>query len=452
MKMSSKRIFDTECIDLDDFGKGLCRVDGKTVFVDNLLPKEKAEIETIYVNGKLKKTNLIKRLSNSKDRVKPFCKYFHQCGGCSIEHLKYEKQLEYKKNKVKNLLHKFANIDIEVCDTLGLNPPLYFRNKVQVPVANKNGKMIAGYYKEGSHDLIRIENCPIESKMANDIVQKTLEVLNKYHVPAYDTDRFTGVVRHVLVKVSEVYNQALVVLVTATDRINGINSIVNDLKSSDSRIVSICQNINTCKTNVILGQKTRVLYGTGKIKDGLCGCDFLISTRSFFQTNLKMTEVLYNKALELAKISKDDIVLDAYCGTGSIGIIAAKYAKEVVGVEVEKSAVLDAINNAKINDVENISFINMDCTEFIERRVNKNAYDIVVMDPPRAGSTKRFIDAVQKIEPKRIIYISCDPVTLARDLKEFNKYRIDVVQPVDMFPHSFHIETIVALSLKIISN
>lgn len=446
--MSSKRTYTVECIALDDFGRGLCHVDGLTVFVDNLLPGEKAIIETIFSNGRLKSTKLIKLLTKSESRIKPLCKFYNRCGSCNLQHLTYSKQLEYKREKVKNLLHKFAKIDIKVEDTIGLDNPREFRNKVQIPCVNKNNKIIAGYYKQNSHELIEIDNCFIESKIANEIVKKTISVLNDFKIPAYDTDKHTGIIRHILVKVSEIYKQALVVLVTAKEEIYGLKNIVKRIKDSDSRIVSITQNINTTKTNVILGQKTKILFGTGKICDRLCGLDFLISTRSFYQTNLKMTEQLYNTALKLAEINKNDIVLDAYCGTGSIGLIASKSAKSVIGVEAETSAIKDAIANAKINKINNIEFINQDCTEYINKIAKKNQFDIVILDPPRAGTTKDFIDSVQKIKPKKIIYISCDPVTLARDLKLFDSYTINKVQPIDMFPFTFHIETICSLSLK----
>jgi len=447
LKMGTKRRFKTTCLTIDDFGKGLCRIDGKTVFVTGLLPGEEGEVETYFVNGKLKEAKLIKRLTKSKNRIEPMCKYYGRCGSCNLQHLSYNKQLEYKTEKVKNLLHKFAGLDFDVKPTIGSNNPWNFRNKVQVPISTKKNKLVAGYYKENTHDLIDIEHCPIESKLADELVQKVIKILNDFKLTAYNTDTGTGIIRHILVKVSEKYNQALIALVSAKDNIYGINNIVKAIKDCDKRIVSIALNINTAHTNVILGPKTRVLYGTGKIKDNLCGLDFLISSRSFYQTNLKMTETLYNKAIELADIKPTDIVLDAYCGTGSIGLVASKYAKEVIGVELEKSSIKDAEENKKLNNINNISFVLDDCTKYILENEDKK-FDIVILDPPRAGTTKEFIDAVQKIKPRKIVYVSCDPNTLARDLKLFTDYVVTEVQPVDMFPHSYHVETVVALSLK----
>lgn len=237
--------------------------------------------------------------------------------------------------------------------------------------------------------------------------------------------------------------------VTATDDLYGAQNIIKTLLKKEPRIKTVVQNINKRDTNVILGEKTRVLYGTGQIKDRLCGLDFLISAKSFYQTNSKLTETLYNTAINALQLTKEDTVLDAYCGTGTIGLAISKYVKEVVGVEIEHSSILDAEKNKKINNIENISFIEDDCTEYLMNNCEEGKYSAVVMDPPRAGSTKEFIAALEKISPRQIVYISCDPVTLARDLGYFTNYEIKRVIPVDMFPHTFHVETLVVLSKKI---
>ncbi len=448
--MSTTKKCTLTCTKLDDFGKGICYMDGKTVFVDNLLPGESADVETIFEYGKLNRIRVLKRLNNSPYRVKPLCKYYQNCGGCSLQHLSYEEQLKYKQQKVKDLIKKFAKIEVNVEPTIGLKEPLHFRNKVQVPLAlnNKTKKIISGFYQENTHKIIPNDECLIESTISTEIRNLVLKTLNDFKIQPYDRKTNKGTVRHVLIKVSEYYNSVMLCFVTATDDLYGAQNIIKTLLKKEPRIKTVVQNINKRDTNVILGEKTRVLYGTGQIKDRLCGLDFLISAKSFYQTNSKLTETLYNTAINALQLTKEDTVLDAYCGTGTIGLAISKYVKEVVGVEIEHSSILDAEKNKKINNIENISFIEDDCTEYLMNNCEEGNYSAVVMDPPRAGSTKEFIAALEKISPRQIVYISCDPVTLARDLGYFTNYEIKRVIPVDMFPHTFHVETVVLLSRK----
>lgn len=447
--MPTSKINKTTCVAIDDFGKGICRIEGKTYFVENFLPGEEAEVETVFEYGKVKYVKLKKRLSKSKHRLVPPCRYYDSCGGCSLQHLDYTTQLGYKRQRVKDCLHKFGGIDVEVERTLGLDDPWYFRNKIQTPVGGRRGDLFSGFYKEKTHKLVPIENCLIESKMATEVRKKIIKILNKYDIESYKEDFGTGFMRHILIKVSEYYNEVMVVLVTAKDEFYGGKNLAREIVEADGRVKAVVQNINTKKTNVILGEKSRVLYGTGKIKKRLCDLDFLVSDQSFYQTNEKQTETLYNCALDLASITKEDRVLDAYCGTGTIGLCAAKRALSITGVDIEKSSIQDAKTNAKINGIENAEFIKMDCTEYLKDNCESGSFNVVIMDPPRAGSTEGFMKALINIAPRTIIYISCNPVTLGRDLKTFlGNYDIKKVIPVDMFPHSAHVETVVLLSLK----
>lgn len=445
----TKKIFTAICRGLDDFGKGIIDYEGKTYFVSNLLPGEKAEIETIYKYGKVSECNLVKLLSTSKDRVKPFCKYYPSCGGCQIQHLDYDSQLIYKQDKVKNLIKKFASLEINVENTIPVDDPLHFRNKIQMPLKydKKSKKAIIGYYKENSHDLIKIDDCLIEDKKAKDIIKVILEILNKYHYPIYDEDKNTGLFRHLLLKISSYYDEVLLTFVVKDLNIKGRKEFAKEIVSRLPIIKGVIFNLNTRHTNVILGEKEEVIYGYSHIKDRIFDLDFLISSKSFYQTNSKQIETLYKTAISLADLKKEDKVLDSYCGTGTIALSLAKYVKEVVGVEIVKEAIKDANRNIKINNISNARFINADCTDFLLNTNDK--YDVIFLDPPRKGSTKEFIESVFRISPKKVIYISCDPVTLARDLNLFKtKYSIDKVIPVDMFPHSLHVETVVKMSIK----
>lgn len=437
---------------LDDNGKGIVRTkEYGTLFVSNLLPGEKGKIETyLDKNGQGKQSVLLERLSNSPDRVKPLCPYYEECGGCSLMHLSYEKQLEYKRKKVQNLLHKFARIDgVEVNPTLGMEHPYRFRNKVQVPVKKMRGKLVTGFYAENSHTLIPSEDCLIESEKSAEILTYLKSVFTKYGVEAYDEDTGRGFLRHILIKESYHYPEIMVVFVTASREYVGKKNLVSLLTKKFPEIKTIVQNVNPRHTNVILGEQEYVWYGNGKIKDSIFGKDFLISSKSFYQTNPKQLEVLYSKGIEAAHLSGSETVLDAYSGAGTIGLSLASYAKHVTLVEIVKDAVKDGILNAKLNHIDNADFVCADCTDWILKNRENLHFDAVMMDPPRAGSTREFIGAVKSIAPKKVVYISCNPVTLARDLNEFkDAYEIESVTPVDMFPHTAHVETVVSMSRK----
>jgi len=423
---------------------------GVTFFVPNLLKGEKAEIETTFSYGKPSDARVVKRLTNSPDRVTPKCKYYDKCGGCSIMHMSYESQLKYKQEKVYNLLKKFGKIDVKVNPTVGVENPWNFRNKIQKPVrpGKKKGEISVGFFAENTHNLISVDNCLIEDKRSIAITDKILELCKKYKVQPYDEDKRTGLLRHILIKTSFTYDEAMVCFVTAQDVFPGIKNLAKDLVNEMPIIKTVVQNINTRKTNVILGEKERIVYGPGRIKDNIFGLDFLISAKSFYQTNPRQIEKLYGLAIEGAKLTGTEKVLDAYCGTGTIGLCASKYAKEVIGVEIVKEAIRDATNNAKINGVTNATFIADDCTDYILNNLDEH-FDVIFMDPPRKGSTPEFLNAVKKMSPRKIAYISCNPVTLARDLVFLkDEYSIDFVTPVDLFPHSAHVETVVLLNKK----
>ena len=443
----SKQIKKYTCKSLDDFGKGIITDNNNTFFVDNLLPGEVADVETVFNYGKVTSARVINLISKSKDRVKPKCKYYSLCGSCSLMHLDYKKQLEYKKGKIKNLIHKFTSVDVKVNDIIPSIDLYYFRNKVQKPLGIENKKPILGYYKESSHKLINIDNCIIESEISNKICKTVLSLIKKYKYSIYNEDTYQGDIRHILIKTSAFYSTCLVTIVTRNENLKGRKEFAKELISYHREIEGVILNINSNKTNVILGPKNISIYGKDYIKDKIGDYVFTISSSSFFQTNSSMVETLYSQAVLLANLEKNDVVLDAYCGTGTIGIYLSSRVKEVIGVESNSSAIKDAINNKRKKNISNIKFVLDDATNYL-LNTNKK-FDVIILDPPRKGTTKEFISTCLKIKPKKIVYISCDPVTLARDLKYFlSVYRIECVQPVDMFPHSYHVETVVLLTKK----
>ncbi len=439
-----------KCVNLDDNGKGIVRYDNQTIFVDNLLKDEVGQIKLTYAYDKLKEAKLVKRETTSKYRVKPKCPYYELCGGCNLMHLEYSKQLEYKHEKVKNLLHKFASLDFEVSPTLGMKEPYNYRNKIQVPVGkNKKGEIVTGFYSENTHKIVPHLDCLVEDKRAEEIILAFKSLMKKYHIEPYDEDKQTGLIRHIIIKTSYHFNQIMVVLVTSQDEFKGRKNLAKELVDKCNNITCVVQNVNPRKTNVILGEKQRVLYGLGKIKDSIFGLEFLISAKSFYQTNPIQLEVLYKTAIDLAQLEKTDNILDAYSGTGTIGLCASKYVNKVTLVELVKDAYIDGLKNKEINNIENAEFINRDCTKYLVENKDNVKFDVIFMDPPRKGSTKEFLDALINIRPKKVVYISCNPVTLARDLKYLlNDYEVKKVIPVDMFPHTSHVETIVLLILK----
>lgn len=440
-----------ECVDLSAEGKGVAKYNGIVGFVDDLLIGEEAEIQITYLKKDIFFGKVIRLIKVSNDRVKPMCQHFSLCGGCSLMHLSYSAQLLYKQNKVKECLRKIGNLDVDVNQTLGMEYPYNYRNKIQMPIKLlKNGKIASGFYKEKTHDIVPINNCLIENKKADKILNSIKELMRKFRILPYDEDKRKGVIRHILVRTSFRYDEIMVVLVTNIDSFPGRNEFVKSLKRLNPEITTIVQNINTRDTNVILGEKQRVLSGKGYIRDILCGVEFKISAKSFYQVNPMQTETLYAKAIELANISNNDLVLDAYCGIGTIGLIASRKAKNVIGVEIVKEAVVDAINNAKNNNINNAYFYEGDAGKFIVDQFKQGIkFDVVIMDPPRKGADEAFLSTLIKTKPNRIVYVSCDPATLARDLKYLSKvYDVVSVTPVDMFPHTFHVETVVKLVRK----
>lgn len=431
--------------------KGVVAYNNKEYVLDNLIKDEEVEFEISKDSNKV----ILKRiLKESPNRVKPKCDIYNKCGGCSLLHIKYLEQLNIKTYFVENLFFETFNKYYKVNPTLGMKEPWNYRNKNQIVFRNVKGgksRIASGFYEANSHRLVEYETCLVQDKLSDKIVGIIKELMIKMRYNAFDEDKGNGLIRHVLIKRSSSTKEVMVVIVTGSEIFSGCQNFVKALTSRCKDITTIIQNVNNRKTSAVLGDKEKVLYGKGFITDILLGKKFKISSKSFYQINSQQCEVLYTKALELANLSKNDILFDAYSGVGTIGLIASDKVAKVISVELVKDAVQDAIFNAKMNNIKNVHFFCDDASNFMKNMaVKKEKVDVLIMDPPRKGSDERFLNAAVKLAPKKIIYISCDPRTQVIDLKHLlnNNYQITAIQPVDMFPHTGHIENIVCLIRK----
>ena len=375
----------------------------------------------------------------------PPCPLAKKCGGCDYQGMPYEQQLREKEKLVKKLLGNMG----EVRPILGAETPYHYRNKVHAVFSRKrNGEVISGIYQEGTHRVVPVNACQIENEKADEIIVTIRGLLKSFRIRVYDEDTDFGLLRHVMVRTAAATGQIMVVLVVRTPVFPSKNNFVKALRAVHPEITTVVLNVNERRTSMVLGERNIPIYGKGYIEDVLCGCSFRISPTSFYQVNAAQTERLYKTAMTLARLNKRDRVVDAYCGIGTIGMVAAKTAREVIGVELNKEAVRDAARNAVRNHMDNIRFVQGDAGMFLEGMADREEpVDVVFMDPPRSGSSEAFLKSLLVLKPKKIIYISCNPETQARDLKMLKgDYRVETIQPVDMFPFCGHVETVVLLS------
>ena len=441
------KIIKGKAIDLSSEGKGVVKYHNDIIFVDGLFPDEEADIEILYQRagvyfGKVKHLYRI-----SKERIQPKCKICTSCGGCQYQQLDYKAQLKYKTKRVKEALSRIAHVKQDVLPCIGADNPYNYRNKIQVPfVKDKNGVVKFGFYKENTHIIMPIKECAIENKKAAPILWDIKLLLEEMNIPTYNEDNGRGILRYVLIRTSYHYDELMVVLVTTQMNFPGQRNFINELVSRHPEITTIVENVNSRRTNVILGDKEKVLYGPDQIKYDILGLTFEISASSFFQINPEQVEKLYATALNLVTPNKEEVVLDAYSGVGTIGLIAARNAKRVISVEINKFAHKNAIENAKRNNINNIEFICDDAGKFISNY--DEDIDVLIMDPPRSGSDETFLSTVMNKRIKKIVYVSCNPETLARDIQYLSSmYEVNYVQPVDMFPMTAHVETVVCLQI-----
>ena len=443
-----KIISNCSCVDISSEGKGVIKNGKNIIFCDGIFPGEKADVEILYHRAGVYFGKVKKLYNLSRDRIQPRCKICTSCGGCQYQQLDYKAQLKYKTKRVKEALTRIAHVKQEVLPCLGMDEPYNYRNKIQVPFnKDRNGKVKFGFYKENTHIIMPIKECAIEDKRAAPILWDIKLLLEEMNIPCYNEDSGKGILRYALIRTSYHYDELMVVLVTTQMNFPGQRNFINELVNRHSEITTIVENVNSRHTNVILGNQEKVLYGPGHIKDDILDLSFEISAASFFQVNPIQVEKLYASALNLIDFNKKEVVLDAYSGVGTIGLIAARNAKKVISVEINKSAHKNAIENAKRNNIDNIEFHCADAGEFITKY--DGDIDVLIMDPPRSGSDETFLSVVKNKKIKKIIYVSCNPETLARDIAYLSDlYEAKYVQPVDMFPMTAHVETVVELYLR----
>lgn len=436
---------------LGSSGEGVGRAEGFTVFVAGALPGELARVKITEVKKSYAAGRLLKVLQASPDRVLPKCPVYSECGGCQLQHVSYEGQLKLKRQQVQDAVERIGHQKgIMVLPVLGGENPWNYRNKAAFPIGKEKGKIVAGCFAQGTHRIIDTFGCLIQAELNNKAINAVREVVEKLGIPVYDEDRHTGIMRHVVTRTG-VGGQLMVVLVTAVRELRREKEIVKLLRSRLPELVSLQQNIQTYRNNVILGRETKVLWGRPTIKAQLGRFVFNVSARSFFQVNTRQAEALYDKALEFAGLTGKEIVIDAYCGTGTISLYLAQKARKVYGVEIVSPAVRDAEKNARENNVRNAEFIVGDCTKVMPRLYRQGVRpDVVVVDPPRAGCTGLVLKTFADMRPQRIVYVSCNPATLARDIELLSRlgYKAEKIQPVDMFSHSSHVECVVLMSRK----
>jgi len=399
-------------------------------------------------NGK--KTQFIEKQKDDtkKGNGMAVCPVSKKCGGCQYQGIPYQEQLKLKEKEIRKWIGKFCKVNA----VIGMENPYHYRNKVHAVFdRDKRGNPICGVYQAGTHNVVPIESCMIEDQKADEIIQSIRGLLKSFKIRTYDEDTGYGLLRHVLVKRGFTTNEIMVVLVTASPVFPSKNNFVGAIRKLHPEITTIIQNVNARGTSMVLGDKEKTLFGKGYIEDVLCGCTFRISSKSFYQVNPVQTEVLYKKAIDAAGLTGKELVIDAYCGIGTIGLIASKKAKRVIGVELNNDAVRDAITNAKRNEIENVKFYGADAGDFMaDMAAQGEKADVVFMDPPRSGSTEQFMDSMVQMGPEKVVYVSCNPETLGRDLEYLAKkgYGCKGSWGVDMFAWTGHVETVVLLEKK----
>lgn len=433
-----------QCISVAADGKGIVDYDGEIFRISGVLKDEKLTIE-VSRTKKGDTASLVSIDEPSPERNEPPCPIYGKCGGCQLQHMTYKAQLKFKQEIVKKLMGHHCTVE----DTIGMDEPYWYRNKIHSTLTvDAKGNIISGIYEENSHRVVSAVNCMIQDKRANEVIAAVVKAMKQCKLRPYNEDGGYGLVRHILIKRGIYTDQTMVVIVVASNIFPGRNNFVTALRKSCPFIDTIVMNVNDRKTSMVLGDAERVLYGRGYIEDTLCGYTFRISPKSFYQINTLQTEKLYQAAIDMAELKGTEQVLDAYCGIGTISIIASASCKSVIGVEVNKNAVQDAMSNARRNKIKNAYYYNDDAGNFmVNLAQNKEKIDTVFIDPPRSGCDERFMKSLLKLNPEKIIYISCNPVTQIRDVEYLagKGYTVKAIQPVDMFPQTDEIECIVKL-------
>ena len=433
-------------------GEGIAKIDGFTIFIPNAIKGEKLKILIVKVLSSHAFGKILEIINKSDKRIESDCITYKRCGGCNLRHIKYEETLKMKQNAVQSLVNKTLKTKIQVKETIGMENPYHYRNKAQYPVGvDKQGNPIIGVFANRTHEIIPIDNCLIQNEKSQQIAKFILDFIRENNISIYDEKTGKGLIRHIVTKIGIKTNEIMCVIVLNGRTIPKEKELVTEILEKFPEVKTIVKNINTKNTNVIMGKENINLYGNGYIYDILGDFKFKISPLSFYQVNPVQAEKLYELGVQAARISEKDIVFDLYCGIGTISLFMAKYAKKVYGIEIVEEAVNDAKENAKMNGISNVEFIAGDVENILDELINdkKIIPDIVMVDPPRKGLDNKSIENIMSIKPKKLVYISCNPATLVRDLSKLEGlYEVDEVIPVDMFPFTSHVECVAVLQLK----
>lgn len=433
-------------------GEGIAKIDGLTVFVPGSIKGEKCEILIVKVLASHAYGKIVNIIEKSENRKESDCATYKRCGGCSLRHMTYESTLKLKRQVVQNLVNKGLKKKVEVLETIGMENPYNYRNKAQYPVGlNSEGQPEVGVFAQRTHTIIPIQTCLIQTEISQKIAKTILNFVKEKNIQVYNEENQKGLLRHIVIKVGKYTNQVMCILVVNDSKFNQEQELVKLLCEKYPEIKTIVKNINNKNTNVILGKENINLYGNGYIEDKLGEYIFKISPMSFYQVNPVQAEILYTTAINQANLDKNDILFDLYCGIGTIGIFASKYVNKVYGIEIVPQAIEDAKENAKINDVKNIEFICGDVEVAFDELINKEKIvpSAIIVDLPRKGLDNKTVENIAKIKPAKLVYISCNPATMVRDLTKLeNIYNIKAIQPVDMFPWTNGVESITILEIE----
>lgn len=433
-------------------GEGIAKIDGLTVFVPGSIKGEKCEILIVKVLASHAYGKIVNIIEKSENRKESDCATYKRCGGCSLRHMTYESTLKLKRQVVQNLVNKGLKKKVEVLETIGMENPYNYRNKAQYPVGlNSEGQPEVGVFAQRTHTIIPIQTCLIQTEISQKIAKTILNFVKEKNIQVYNEENQKGLLRHIVIKVGKYTNQVMCILVVNDSKFDQEQELVKLLCEKYPEIKTIVKNINNKNTNVILGKENINLYGNGYIEDKLGEYIFKISPMSFYQVNPVQAEILYTTAINQANLDRNDILFDLYCGIGTIGIFASKYVNKVYGIEIVPQAIEDAKENAKINDVKNIEFICGDVEVAFDELINKEKIvpSAIIVDPPRKGLDNKTVENIAKIKPAKLVYISCNPATMVRDLTKLeNIYNIKAIQPVDMFPWTNGVESITILEIE----
>ncbi len=452
MLVEKNKEYTVDIIDNGFAGEGIAKINNFTIFVPNSIKGEKVKIVIVKVLSSHAFGKIIEIISSSNQRIESDCNTYKRCGGCSLRHIQYEETLKIKQNAVQSLVNKTLNNKVIVEPVLGMENPYHYRNKAQYPIGtDKNGKPVMGVFANRTHEIIPIQTCLIQNEKTEELAKFIFDYIVKNKISIYDEKTRKGLIRHIVTKIGVKTDEMMCILVINGEKIPKEKELVSEITRYFPKVRTIIKNMNRKNTNVILGQQNINLYGEGYIKDELGDYVFKISPLSFYQVNPLQAERLYQIGVDAAKISKQDIVFDLYCGIGTISLFMSKFAKRVYGIEIVKEAVEMAKENARLNQVKNVEFIAGDVEEAFDDLLHNRKIipDIVMVDPPRKGLEQRSVENILAMRPKRLVYISCNPATLVRDLAKLEVlYEVKALKPVDMFPFTSHVECVAVLQLK----